>query len=258
MATTIASTTNSQIKHLQNLLKKASLRRKEGLYVVEGWRSVGEIPAELIEEIYLAESKSDKTKELKKRPILVADWVMEAVSETQTSQGVIAIVRMKKSETPDFNKGGLFLCCEHLQDPGNLGTIIRMSEAAGVNALILSQDTVDIYNPKVVRATMGAILRVHIYTTEDFLQTIEDMKKSGVAVYGAALEESVDYAEVDYTSSSAFIIGNEGNGMTEEAKRACTGLVRIPMEGSVESLNASVAAAVLTFEAYRQRRIKNK
>lgn len=251
----ITSTANDRIKHLQQLLKKASVRRKESLYVVEGWRSFTEIPEDMISEVYLAESMKDKQKDIK-NAILVSDHVLETVSDTKTCQGVIAIVRMKKQTVPDFAYGGLFVCCEHLQDPGNLGTIIRMSEAAGVTAVILSSDTVDIYNPKVVRATMGAILRVNIYIADELIEDVKRMKNAGIAVYGAALEDSHDYALLDYTKPTAFIIGNEANGLTADIKSACTGLVHIPMQGSVESLNASVAASVLTFEAYRQRRIK--
>lgn len=252
----ITSTGNAQLKHLQQLLKKASLRRKEGVYVVEGWRSFREVPADLLQEVYLAESQEKERKSIRVPVQLVADRVMESVSDTQTCQGIIAIVRMKEQKKPNFAAGGFFLLCEHLQDPGNLGTIVRMAEASGVTALVLSSDTVDLYNPKVVRATMGAILRVPVWTAEDLITAVQEMKQAGVAVYGAALEDSVDYATLDYSRPTAFIIGNEANGMTEALKKVCSGLVHIPMEGQVESLNAAVAASVLSFEAYRQRRLK--
>lgn len=251
----ITSTANDRIKRLNQLIKKTSLRKKEGLFVVEGWRSFSEIPEDCLAEVYVSESMKDKVKGLEKRVTLVSDRVMETVSDTKTSQGIIALVRMKKEIKPDLSKGGLFIICEHLQDPGNLGTILRMSEAAGVTAVILASETVELYNPKVVRATMGAIFRVNTYTTDDISGIIIDMKKNGISVYGAALDDSTDYALLDYKKPTAFVIGNEGNGMTEETKKLCSQLIHIPMEGNVESLNASVAASVLAFEAYRQRRV---
>ena len=249
----ITSTGNERIKHLKALIKKSSLRKEEGLYVVEGWRAFEEIPKELLCEAFVAESCRDRCSG--KNVYIVSDRVIESVSDTGTSQGVIATVKMQTSKRPDYKKGGFFIACERLQDPGNLGTIIRMSEAAGVCSVILSKDTVDLYNPKTVRATMGASFRVPVFIPDDFCAELELMKKAGINVYGAALEESIDYADNDYTHPTAFVIGNEGNGLTQAAKKACTGLVRIPMEGKVESLNASVAAAVLAFEAYRQKRI---
>lgn len=255
----ITSTSNASVRHIQQLLKKRSLRQSEGVFVVEGFRSFKEIPSELLVKAYVSESiaRSDKYALVKTLPHeIVSDAVMEAASDTKTSQGFLAIVKQKKQADIPYKKNGLYLILEYLQDPGNLGTIMRMSEAAGVSCLIMSADTVDIYNPKVVRATMGTIFRVPFVYVTDLPQTIRGMRKRGIAVYGASLEKSADYAELDFTGDCAFAIGNEANGLSGAVVESCTACVHIPMQGAVESLNAAVAASVLTFEAYRQKRMK--
>lgn len=255
----ITSTSNASIRHIQQLLKKRALRQSEGVFVVEGFRSFKEIPEELLVRAYISETaaRSDKYAFVKALPHeIVSDAVMETASDTKTSQGFLAIVRQKEQADVSYQKDGLYLFLEHLQDPGNLGTILRMSEAAGVTCLVMSSDTVDIYNPKVVRATMGTIFRVPFVYVQDLTQAIRDMRKQKIAVYGASLEESVDYAGLDFTGGCAFAIGNEANGLSHPVIEACTGCVHIPMQGAVESLNAAVAASILTFEAYRQKRMK--
>ena len=143
---------------------------------------------------------------------------------------------------------------DDLRDPGNLGTIIRTSEAAGVAGVIMSKGTVDLFNPKVVRATMGAIFRVPFLYVESLSETIRQMKQKEISVYGTILEESRAYDTPDYTKPSAVVVGNEANGISREVQESLSGRIHIPMEGSVESLNAAVAAAVVLYEAVRQRR----
>ena len=142
---------------------------------------------------------------------------------------------------------------DNLKDPGNLGTIFRTAEAAGVTGIILSSDCVDIYNPKVVRSTMGAVLRMPFLYVEDLPGAIGELKKEGLLVYAAHLAGERAYDE-DYTTGCAFLIGNEGNGLRDEVAACADRRILIPMCGRAESLNAAVAAAVLMFEAGRQRR----
>lgn len=256
----ITSTSNASIRHIQQLLKKRALRQSEGLFVVEGLRSFQEIPKELLVRAYVSESaaRSDQYALVKALPHeIVSDAVMSAASDTKTSQGFLAVVRQKEQGRLVWQKDGLYLLLEHLQDPGNLGTILRTSAAAGVTQLVMSADTVDIYNPKVVRATMGGIFRVPFAYVRSLTEVIGEMRAHGIAVYGASLEKSADYAALDFTKGCGFVIGNEANGLSRPAAKSCTGCVHIPMEREVESLNAAIAAAVLTFEAYRQRRIKS-
>ncbi len=143
---------------------------------------------------------------------------------------------------------------DHLQDPGNVGTILRAGEAAGVTGVILSAGCADIYNPKVIRSTMGSIYRMPFVYVEDLPEVLEELKRRGIHCYAAYLEGKNSYDRESYVKGSAFLIGNEGNGLSEEVAACADIRIRIPMLGQVESLNAAAAATVLMFEAARQRR----
>ena len=186
----------------------------------------------------------------------VTDDVMKSMSDTQTPQGILCVVKQPSCVIEDImgnKKSHLLLVLEGLQDPGNLGTIFRTSEAAGVTGIIMSRDTVDIYNPKTIRSTMGSIYRVPFIYSEDLYTDLDKLRTHGISVYAAYLTGSVSYDKCDYRSDTAFLIGNEGNGLSDKALSHSDTRVRIPMEGSVESLNAAVSAAVLMYEAHRQR-----
>ena len=195
--------------------------------------------------------------ELRKHGITtVTDDVMKSMSDTQTPQGILCVVKQPSCVIDDImgnKKSHLLLILEGLQDPGNLGTIFRTSEAAGVTGIIMSRDTVDIYNPKTIRSTMGSIYRVPFIYSEDLYTDLDKLRTHGISVYAAYLTGSVSYDKCDYRSDTAFLIGNEGNGLSDKALSHSDTRVRIPMEGSVESLNAAVSAAVLMYEAHRQR-----
>ena len=228
---------------------------------------VCEAPFDRIEKVYMSERfATDNEDFVKKLGIsddkveTVADNVFAHMSDTQTPQGVMAVINMKEYSVDDIIKAGsdrkpLIIAIENLQDPGNLGTIVRMAEGAGVTGIVISYNAVDIYNPKTIRSTMGSIYRVPFVYAADFIGAIELMKKNGINVYAAHLDGSCEYTEADYTKSSAFLIGNEGNGLTDAASKAADNLIKIHMEGKVESLNAAIACTVLTYEAMRQRRI---
>ena len=143
---------------------------------------------------------------------------------------------------------------ENIQDPGNLGTILRTAEGAGVNGILMSRDTVDIFNPKTIRSTMGSVYRVPFLYVEDICETVRELKNKGISAYAAHLKGIGSYDEQDYTKGTAFLIGNEGNGLTDELADLADTYIRIPMYGKVESLNAAIASAVLMYEAQRQRR----
>ena len=189
----------------------------------------------------------------------VPDYVFEQLSDTKTPQGVLAVMDQFDHSLEDLipeNKNALLLVLESLQDPGNLGTMFRAAEAAGVTGILMDRNTVDPYNPKVVRSTMGSIFRVPFYIAQDFRETLKYLKTKQISVFAAHLDEdrSRSYEECDYKKPSAFLIGNEGNGLTGETKQLADQCIRIPMLGKVESLNAAMASVVLLFEAARQRR----
>jgi len=143
---------------------------------------------------------------------------------------------------------------ESIQDPGNLGTMLRTGEGAGISGVIMNQTTVDLFNPKTIRSTMGSIYRVPFYVTKDLKSTIKDLKSQGILVYAAHLKGTLCYDEPDYKMPTAFMIGNEGNGLSDEIAECADTYIKIPMQGKVESLNAAISATLLMYETNRQRR----
>lgn len=266
----ITSTSNGQIKKIQQLLKKSRTRREEGLFAAEGIKMFREAPPDRIEKIYLGSSFAEKEiwrdilrekgLEGKKERLveIVEDKVFKSLSDTVTPQGVLCLIRIKESSLKEMipkDRPALLMILEDLQDPGNLGTILRTGEGAGVTGVILSKNSVDIYNPKVIRSTMGSVYRVPFcYTSsirEEILPWLREKKITG---YAAHLEGKNSYDREDYTRDTAFFIGNEGNGLSRELSENADIWIRIPMEGQVESLNAAMASGILMYEAYRQRR----
>lgn len=258
----ITSVSNARIRHIQQLAKKAKVRREEGLFLVEGPRMFFESPPEQIERAYLSESFYRGIADssiLDRIPWeLVADRVFAQAAETVHSQGVLCVMHSMKYGLSELlvKEAPLLLLLEDLQDPGNMGTIFRTAEGAGVDGILLTKNCVDIYNPKTIRSTMGSIYRMPFVCLEDenVFSILDRLKKRGVAACAAHLQGNRAYDREDYTGGTVFLIGNEGNGLSEGLSAAADKKVRIPMEGRLESLNAGVAAAVLMYEAYRQRR----
>lgn len=256
----ITSTNNPQIKRLLQLQKKHKARNEENVFVVEGLRMFVEVPKERVEKVYVSETFYNKKKQelsLQDFPIeILADNVFRHVSDTQTPQGVLCVVKQKNYELDKLLniENPHFMVLDNLQDPGNLGTIVRTAEGAGVDAVFMSKDCVDIYNPKTIRSTMGSIYRMPIIYIEDIEALLDKFKGKGIKSYAAHLNGVNSYDKEDYRLGTAILIGNEGNGLREEVAKKADVWVRIPMEGQVESLNAAIAAAVMMFEVSRQRR----
>ncbi|MBQ2745503.1 MAG: RNA methyltransferase [Lachnospiraceae bacterium] len=263
----ISSPSNEKIKAVIQLQTKASVRKKKKLFIVEGIKMYEEIPESDIELTYVSEKfyeeyiKREKISDnVKKRLntkeyIIVSDPIFKNMSDTVTPQGILAIVKQKKYELSDIldkTKNQVFMVLEGVQDPGNMGTIIRTGEGAGIAGIIVNKETVDVYNPKVIRSTMGSIYRVPIVTSEDLGETLDYMSENGVTLFAAHLKGDAYYTDGQFSGSIAFLIGNEANGLSEEISKKAHKLIKIPMEGEVESLNASVAAAILMYEAKRQ------
>lgn len=256
----ITSTSNAKVKELLQLQKKAKARNQEKVFIVEGIRMFQEIPSKSIRNVYFSESFYNRRKEelqLEEYSYeLLSDTVFAYVSDTKTPQGVLCVVEQPQYTLEEVigNANPHLLVLDNLQDPGNLGTILRTAEGAGVTGIILSKDCVDIFNPKVIRSTMGSIYRMPFLYVEDLIATIAQMKEKGIRTFAAHLQGKNDYDEADYTGGCAFFIGNEGNGLRDEVANQADEWIQIPMHGQVESLNAAIAASVLMFEAARQRR----
>ncbi len=275
----ITSTANQQVKHLIQLQNKAKLRDEEGVFVLEGKKVFDELRKyrpEFLVMTYLSESFYKQITVAEPEYLdgisyeILADNVFKEASETVTPQGVLAIVKQPKYELEELlgvcdeesqerrrSRTGKdsectdaplrFIFLENLRDPGNLGTILRTAEGAGMTAVILSKGSVDIFNPKVIRSTMGSIFRVPFLYVEDTLETMKLLQKHGVKLYAAYLSGSEEYDKIAYANRSAILIGNEANGLLPETAEAADVRVRIPMAGELESLNAAVAAAILMY-----------
>ncbi len=259
----ITSSSNSQIKNLMKLQKQSKARNEQEVFVCEGKKMFEEVASQrrnLIQKVYLVEScyhqyaKQDPAylKDLDFE--VVSDQVMKEASETITPQGILAIVKQPTYTLSDMIYGDSIrlLLLEDIRDPGNLGTMVRTAEGVGMSGIVLSKDSVDMFNPKVIRSTMGAIFRVPFLYAEDFFACLNQIKNEGIEVYAAHLQGAVWYDKVSFQGKSAILIGNEANGLSETATSLSTQRIKIPMEGNVESLNAAIAAAVLMYESYRQ------
>lgn len=281
----ITSLGNSRIKHLTALREKSRDRNREGLFLVEGIKMFEEAPPEKIREVYCGENfyrllrnKGNETEsaetlrarkvfckleECQRRGIFteqLSDEVLKKAADTMTPQGILFVMEQFSYSLEDMirqalqslhsdGKNPLFLILEDIQDPGNLGTMIRTGEGAGVSGVILSKGCVDMYNPKTIRSTMGSLYRVPFVYQENLETAIKALQKSNITVYAAHLKGKSYFDRVEYSGGSAFLVGNEGNGLKETTAALADIYIKIPMEGSLESLNAAVAAALLLYQA---------
>lgn len=253
----ITSASNEQIKNIIQLKEKAKVRKQKKQFVVEGVKMFSEVPKENLKAVYVSESFL-KENEKKLQGVMfqtVSDSVFKKISDTVTPQGVLAIVAQDEWTLEDIlnrrnKEKSCIVVLDRLQDPGNLGTIVRTGEGAGISGVVMSSDCADIYNPKVIRSTMGSIFRVPFTVVDDLPKAIDKMKKDGVMTYAAHLQGE-NYNKGVFEKDIALLIGNEARGLSKEVADKADKLIKIPMEGKVESLNAAVAAAILMYEAGR-------
>lgn len=267
----IESLSNVKIKQIQKLIKQSRTRRKERAFVVEGWKMTSEaLIRNLVLHLYITESEKKSYEEHLKRlgcnldgkkglVEIVADSVFRQISDTVTPQGILAIVQMPEYSCQQViagNAGGIYdtaklLVLEDIQDPGNMGTILRTAEGAGMSGIVLTKGCVDLFNPKVVRSTMGALFRVPFYICEDLIQEIKNLQQLGFSFYAAHLQGEKDYSQPSYEGKLGILIGNEANGLRDSVAELADMKVKIPMEGELESLNAAVSAALFVYEVHR-------
>lgn len=256
----ITSTANPQVRNIIQLMNKAKVRREQGVFLAEGIRIFTEVPKNMRQSVFVSEDffqKEENRNLLENIDYeLVSDHVFRHMSGTQTPQGILCIVRQPNYTLADLlrKRQTHLLVLEGIQDPGNLGTMFRTGEGAGVTGIIMGRDCVDIFAPKTVRATMGSIYRVPFYIADHLHETIAALKQRKITVYAAHLKGMDFYDAHDYQGGTAFLIGNEGNGLTDETAALADVYLRIPMEGQLESLNAAMAAGILMYEVSRQRR----
>lgn len=260
----ITSSSNSRVKQVVQWQKSAKEREEAGIFLAEGFKMFEEAPEASVKEVYLSQAayaKLDQYPKLQEKAEcrgyeLVSEEVFAKMSDTRTPQGILFA-----AERPVYTleqlldrPAPLLVILEDIQDPGNLGTIVRTGEGAGITGVIMSRQTVDLFNPKTIRATMGSVFRVPYIYVESLEEAVAKLRGSGIRTYAAHLEGECCYDSFSFREGTAFLIGNEGKGLRRETAELADDFLRIPMEGRVESLNASVAAALLMYEAYRQRR----
>lgn len=257
----IESKNNKAIKELKSLSDK-KYRDELGLFIADGLRFVNEIPESVIvDKMIFSETfaeKSDLSAYGKKtNNLIISDKLFSEISETKNPQGIMAVCKKNQFNAKDIvKKGGFYILAEEMNDPGNLGTVIRTAHAAGADGIFLSKGSVDIYNSKVLRSTMGSIFKIPVVQNINLDEIAELLHKNSIKLYAAHLKGRKNHYEEDYTGGCAFLLGNEARGLSEHAVSLCDELIKIPMPGGAESLNASVAAAVLMYEAVRQKMLR--
>jgi TrmH family RNA methyltransferase len=253
----ITSVQNARIKHVVALQEKSSLRRKEGLFVVEGRREIEHCVAcgyEVVEVFTV-----DGLQFTVDSPVTrVTPQVYEKMAYRGSTEGIIAIVKAKDHSISSVNRkllsvnNPLVVVLESVEKPGNLGAILRTAEAAGVDAVIVCDPLTDLYNPNLIRASIGGVFSVPTAVC-DSGACIAFLKERGIRILTAQLQDSYEYYDYDMRQATAIVMGTESTGLTDQWREAADAHIRIPMLGRLDSLNVSVSAAILMYEAVRQR-----
>ena len=252
----IKTTKNKKYKYIKSLLQK-KVRMSEGVFTVEGKKSVEfvlnsdyEIKTVAMSESFYNDGNMDLPMGIE--VVEIDDVLFDGLCDTKTPQGILAVIKMKDKESFSIKPDGMYIFCDNVTDPGNLGTIIRTADAAGIDGVLLSQGCVDLYSPKTVRASMGSFFNIDIAREFEY-EKLFDMKKEGYMLCCGALEkDSRKYTDIDFTKPTVIVVGNEANGVCQRILEECEHII-IPIYGKAESLNVGVAAAVIMYEAVRQR-----
>lgn len=255
----ITSKDNKIIKNITKLLTKSKYRKEQGLFVVEGIRLCTDAIRSnaCIDTLVCTEEAVNKypdaVKELSanaRSSYVVTPNIFSVLSDTKTPQGVICVVKALDNK-PQFDKiNNKYVLLQNMQDPSNLGAVLRSADALGFCGVILSKDCCDILSPKVCRASMGAVFRVPFIICDDECSFVKNFNKTGKS-YAAVVRNGTSITEFNYEGNALICIGNEGNGLTDDLVNACTYPVTIPMKGNAESLNAAAAAGIIMWEMIR-------
>jgi len=258
----ISSTQNAYIKELLKLQEKSRERKKKGLFLVEGQREISlvlkggyEIDTVLFVPELFSEENLTKIKNQTANCIEITKEVYQKLAYRDTTEGIIAVVKAKnfdldaiefKTTTP------LVLVMEGIEKPGNIGAMLRTADAANVDAVFIANPKTDLFNPNIIRSSVGCVFTNQIATgtSEDIIAYLQE---HNIHIYSATLQNSNEYHKNDYTKATALVVGTEATGLTQVWRDEATQNINIPMQGEIDSMNVSVAAAILTFEAKRQR-----
>lgn len=262
---TITSIQNSLVKQLVSLKEKSRNRKKEGIFIIEGEREIGlALQGEYdIEKLFFCPEIFDEVKQqhllkgFQTPPecITISKEVYEKLTYRSSTEGVLALAKVKSHTLNELrltHKKPLLLVAEAPEKPGNIGALLRTADAAGLDAVLIANPKTDLYNPNIIRSSVGCVFtnQIGVGTTDEILSFL---KVKEIAVYCAALSASKPYNEVSFTEASAIVVGTEDEGLTEKWIAQSKQNIIIPMSGKIDSMNVSVAAAILVFEAKRQR-----
>ncbi len=260
----ITSSKNQLIKDIKSLYKKKD-RWNSQLFIIEGIKIIEEAfynNVDLQHVIYTEKLLSTVEGKIffelikyNENIIQIPESLFKEISDTENPQGIIGIAKFNMNKLDDvYNiKNPSLLFLDGVQDPGNMGTIIRTCDAFNLDGIILGKGSVDPYNPKVVRATMGSIFRVPLYISDDSLETLSELSNHKITILATSLEGSVPVYDIDYKEGFVLVIGNESKGVALDILNKSDRLVKIPMPGFAESLNAGVAASIIMYEAMKSR-----
>ena len=253
----ITSTQNAKVKHVVVLQQKSALRRKEDLFVVEGRRELMhclEAGYEVVETFMLADQTDLAEQDRLGNILTVSPQVYEKMAYRGSTEGVMAVVREKSRSLEDLQLGAapLIMVLERVEKPGNLGAVLRSADAAKADAVIICDPLTDLYNPNLIRSSIGAIFSVPCVACSSEA-CIAFLKDHGIQILTAQLQDSSLYYDTDMLGGTAIVMGTESTGLTDVWRQAADAHIRIPMLGQLDSLNVSVSAAILLFEAVRQR-----
>lgn len=259
---TITSKNNDRIKYAIKLRDKDNFRKNEGLFFLEGARLCYDaaISGVEIRDVFVTEQAVSKYEdyintviEVAQRSFLISREVAEKLGDTQSTQGVFCLCKMldKNANIGKIKYNGKYIALECVSNPSNFGAVVRTAEAMGLDGVIVSGGC-DIYNPKSQRAAMGSLYRLSVVETDDLPSVLKELSEKGMHIYAGVPDDSVTkITEADMTGGVVCIIGNEGNGITDETLSSATQLVTIPMKGRAESLNAASAASIMIWEMMR-------
>ena len=254
MIQNITSQENSLVKHIKKLQTK-SYRVKTGEYLLEGYRLVRDAIENGVELKNIIVTDTFDASEFSHLDLIVMpEKLFNQLKTTVNSQGIMAIAKINEREFDEniAKNNSFFIYLDGIQDPGNMGTIIRIADAGGVDGVLLSKTCVDIYNPKTIRSTMASMFNVPVYENCDN-DVLDMLKSNGFDLVAGSLEAKCSHYEANYSKRTVVVIGNEANGITDEVMDMCNVPVKIPIYGKAESLNASVACGILVYEILRQR-----
>jgi TrmH family RNA methyltransferase len=250
----IKSKDNSIIKLYSKLSNNRKDRKKLGLFVLEGYRIVVDAFKENapLTHVLVSQGAYEKYSQnftelgLTNVTVISNDLAVK-VSSTESTQGVFAICEMPKSTTLKVKEGGKYIVLYQVQDPGNVGMIVRTADAFGLDGVILSQSC-DFYSPKVIRSTMGSAFRVNHYVCDDIQEVLDTFKHNGVKTYSAVIDSPNDVKDENFMGGSAIVVGNEGNGLPTEVAQQCDRPITINMSGSINSLNVAMASGIIMWK----------